>query len=700
MIEQVCITILPEREKDQSFIQNELIKALEKKALGSKALASAIKDALGGKALASLQTKAPGEKAASGLQTNALGGKEAFGLQTRAPGEKATSGLQTGTHGEKAASDLQTNALGEKEASSLQTDSAVAKAASGLQTNALGEKATSGLQTDTHDEKAASSLQTDTAVAKTAFSLPAGTTAEENISFVFSKKSLDARHGKAKFVMRYDVYIGEEAPSQEDLLPQWKSVKGSKCKSVLVVGSGPAGLFGALKLLEGGIKPIIIERGSDTKTRKVDIAKISTRGLLDSDSNYCFGEGGAGTFSDGKLFTRSNKRGNVGQVLRIFNHFGADASILTDAHPHIGTDKLPYIINAMRAKIIELGGEFHFNTRCTGFITSGKNSVDGIKTVNTKSEEEKDFFADAVLLATGHSAGDIYELLAKTAPQALEAKTFAAGVRIEHPRATIDAIQFHGRKMPNAAEYSLTSQQTGSSKTGNAASCGKEDERGVYTFCMCPGGFVVPSATESGTIVVNGMSAAKRNSNWSNSAVVVETRPEDIPEKFKEMAKKNGCPALAGLYFRSSIEREAFLQANTGSGENSMEGQKAPAQLLEDFLSHKKSPQEKLPKTSYFPGITSSRLDQWLPAQIARRMEKAFKEFNKKMKGFICGEALLIAPETRTSTPVRILRDRESYECCALKKLYPAGEGSGYSGGIVSSAMDGINACSKIMERL
>ena len=660
MIEQVCITILPEREKDQSFIQNELIKALEKKALGSKALASAIKGALGGKALAPLQTKAPGGKAAS----------------------------------------------------SLQTDTAVAKAASGLQTNALGEKAASGLQTNALGEKAASGLQTGTAVAKTAFSLPAGTTGKENISFVFSKKSLDARHGKAKFVMRYDVYIGEEAPSQEDLLPQWKSVKGSKCKSVLVVGSGPAGLFGALKLLEGGIKPIIIERGSDTKTRKVDIAKISTRGLLDSDSNYCFGEGGAGTFSDGKLFTRSNKRGNVGQVLRIFNHFGADASILTDAHPHIGTDKLPYIINAMRAKIIELGGEFHFNTRCTGFITSGKNSVDGIKTVNTKSGEEKDFFADAVLLATGHSAGDIYELLAKTAPQALEAKTFAAGVRIEHPRATIDAIQFHGRKMPNAAEYSLTSQQTGSSKTGNAASYGKEDERGVYTFCMCPGGFVVPSATESGTIVVNGMSAAKRNSNWSNSAVVVETRPEDIPEKFKEMAKKNGCPALAGLYFRSSIEREAFLQANTGSDknstsgknptekENSMEGQKAPAQLLEDFLSHKKSPQEKLPKTSYFPGITSSRLDQWLPDKIARRMEKAFKEFNKKMKGFICGEALLIAPETRTSTPVRILRDRESYECCALKKLYPAGEGSGYSGGIVSSAMDGINACAKIMERL
>lgn len=661
MIEQVCITILPEREKDQSFIQNELIKALEKKALGSKALASAIKGALGGKALASLQTKAPGGKAASGLQTNALGEKETFSLQT-------------GTHGEKAAS--------------------------GLQTRAPGEKAASSLQTGTHGEKAASSL-------------PAGTTEKENISFVFSKKSLDARHGKAKFVMRYDVYIGEEAPSQEDLLPQWKSVKGSKCKSVLVVGSGPAGLFGALKLLEGGIKPIIIERGSDTKTRKVDIAKISTRGLLDSDSNYCFGEGGAGTFSDGKLFTRSNKRGNVGQVLRIFNHFGADASILTDAHPHIGTDKLPYIINAMRAKIIELGGEFHFNTRCTGFITSRKNSVDGIKTVNTKSGEEKDFFADAVLLATGHSAGDIYELLAKTAPQALEAKTFAAGVRIEHPRATIDAIQFHGRKMPNAAEYSLTSQQTGNSKTGNAASYGKEDERGVYTFCMCPGGFVVPSATESGTIVVNGMSAAKRNSNWSNSAVVVETRPEDIPEKFKEMAKKNGCPALAGLYFRSSIEREAFLQANTGSsgypisggnstgsGENSMAGQKAPAQLLEDFLSHKKSPQEKLPKTSYFPGITSSRLDQWLPDQIARRMEKAFKEFNKKMKGFICGEALLIAPETRTSTPVRILRDRESYECCALKKLYPAGEGSGYSGGIVSSAMDGINACAKIMERL
>ncbi|MBO7613507.1 MAG: FAD-dependent monooxygenase, partial [Treponema sp.] len=425
MIEQVCITILPEREKDQAFIQDELIRALEKKALGSKALAFAIKDALDGKALASLQTKAPGGKAASGLQTNALGEKETFSLQTCA-----------------------------------------------------------------HGEKAASSLQTGNAVAKETFSLQTGTPDAKNISFVFSKKSIDARHGKVKFVMRYDVYIGEKAPSPEDLLPQWKCVKEINCKSVLVVGSGPAGLFGALKLLEGGVKPIIIERGSDTKSRKVDIAKISTRGLLDSDSNYCFGEGGAGTFSDGKLFTRSNKRGNVGQVLRIFNHFGADPSILTDAHPHIGTDKLPYIINAMRAKIIELGGEFYFNTRCTGFITSVKNSVDGIKTVNTKSGEEKDFFADSVLLATGHSAGDIYELLAKTAPQSLEAKTFAAGVRIEHPRTTIDAIQFHGRKMPNAAEYSLTSQQTGSSKANS-----KEDERGVYTFCMCPGGFVVPSAT-------------------------------------------------------------------------------------------------------------------------------------------------------------------------------------------------------------
>ncbi|MBO4386148.1 MAG: FAD-dependent monooxygenase [Treponema sp.] len=591
---------------------------------------------------------------------DALGGKDISVLQTS--GSQISGSL--------------TDAPVSKEISSQKTNAPVTKAASGSQTNAPATKDTSGQQTN-----------------------PPQTPAP--LTFVFSKKSIDARHGKVKLVMRYDVYIGEKAPSAEDLLPQWKSVKGKDCKTVLVVGSGPAGLFGALKLLEGGVKPIIIERGSDTKSRKVDIAKISTKGLLDSDSNYCFGEGGAGTFSDGKLFTRSNKRGNVGQVLRIFNHFGADPSILTDAHPHIGTDKLPYIINAMRAKIIELGGEFHFNTRCTGFITNGKNSVDGIKTLNTKSGEEKDFLADSVLLATGHSAGDIYELLAKTAPQSLEAKTFAAGVRIEHKRQTIDSIQFHGRKMPNAAEYSLTSQQTDGSKPYS-----KEDERGVYTFCMCPGGFVVPSATESGTIVVNGMSAAKRNSQWSNSAVVVETRPEDIPEKFKEMAKKNGCPALAGLYFRSSIEREAFLQANTSGKENpstneeSMAGQKAPAQLLTDFLSHKKSPQEKLPKTSYFPGITSSRLDQWLPDQIARRMEKAFKEFNKKMKGFICDEALLIAPETRTSTPVRILRDRESYECCALKKLYPAGEGSGYSGGIVSSAMDGINACKKILERL
>ena len=525
---------------------------------------------------------------------------------------------------------------------------------------------------------------------------------EKNVHFVFSKKSIDARHGKVKFVMRYDAYIGEEPPSASDQLPKWKSVKEadkagtSACKTVAIVGSGPAGLFGAFKLLEGGVKPIIIERGSDTKSRKVDIAKISTQGILDSDSNYCFGEGGAGTFSDGKLFTRSNKRGNVGQVLRIFNHFGADQSILTDAHPHIGTDKLPYIINAMRAKILELGGEFHFNTRCTGFITAEENSnegtnegrnkkivLKGVKTVNTKSGQEKDFFSDAVLLASGHSAGDIYELLAKTAPQSLEAKTFAAGVRIEHPRQLIDFIQFHGKKMPNAAEYSLTSQQT---------------ERGVYTFCMCPGGFVVPSATESGTIVVNGMSAAKRNSKWSNSAVVVETRPEDIPQEFKDMASKKGCPALAGLYFRSAIEKEAFLQANKVEG--TVTGQKAPAQLLTDFLAHKKTAEEKLPQTSYFPGISSSRLDQWLPKQMVSRMEKAFREFNTKMKGFICKEALLIAPETRTSTPVRILRDRKSFECTAIKKLYPAGEGSGYSGGIVSSAMDGINACAKILEIL
>ncbi|WP_022933354.1 NAD(P)/FAD-dependent oxidoreductase [Treponema bryantii] len=496
---------------------------------------------------------------------------------------------------------------------------------------------------------------------------------------VFVKKSIDARHGQLKLHLRYKVYIGEKPDSAGEWNPLWKSCAGAGPeRTVIIVGAGPAGLFGALKLLESGIKPVIIERGTQTSQRRKDIALISTRGQVNGDSNYCFGEGGAGTFSDGKLYTRSNKRGDIGSILRIFNYFGADEKILTDAHPHIGTDRLPQVINAMRDKIIELGGEFHFNERVTALVTEskdGKLCVKGVETQNVESGEKGCFYGKAVLLATGHSATDIYKMLAKLAPDSLEAKTFAAGVRVEHPRSLIDSIQYHGRGAEaglGAAEYRVTTQVDG---------------RGVYSFCMCPGGFVVPSSSGPDEIVVNGMSAAARNSKWSNAAIVVEIRPEDIPESFKAAAEKAGCPQLAGLFFRREIEKLAFENGN---------GQAAPAQRLTDFLAGRKSAD--LPASSYTPGLVSSELGSWLPSHISERLKKGFKQIDQSMHGFISDEALMIAPETRTSTPVRILRDKETYECNAIGGLYPAGEGSGYSGGIVSSAMDGENACARIAE--
>ena len=492
---------------------------------------------------------------------------------------------------------------------------------------------------------------------------------ESRFEKVFVKKSIDARHGQLKLHLRYKVYIGEKPESAADWKPAWKSCAGAgPDRTVIIVGAGPAGLFGALKLLESGIKPVIVERGTETRQRRKDIALISTQGAVNGDSNYCFGEGGAGTFSDGKLYTRSNKRGDISSVLRVFNFFGADAKILTDAHPHIGTDRLPQVINAMRAKIIELGGEFHFNTRVCDFILKDKK-VCGVIADDLINNEKRRFEGSAVLLATGHSATDIYEMLARVAPAALEAKTFAAGVRVEHPRELIDAIQYHGRGAASglgAAEYRVTTQVDG---------------RGVYSFCMCPGGFVVPSSSGPEEIVVNGMSAAARNSKWSNAAIVVEIRPEDIPDEYKTEAADSGCPQLAGLFFRRAIEKLAYENGK---------GQAAPAQLLVDFLAGRKS--TALPATSYTPGIVSSELGSWLPPLISDRLKKGFTEIDRSMHGFISPHALMIAAETRTSTPVRILRDKESFECTALAGLYPAGEGSGYSGGIVSSAMDGENA--------
>lgn len=496
----------------------------------------------------------------------------------------------------------------------------------------------------------------------------------DETEFIFIKKSIDARHKNIKLFMRYKIYIGEKPGEEFSKMPEWKKADGTK--SVIIVGSGPAGLFGALKLLEYGIKPVIIERGSNTSKRKRDIAAISTKGVVGSDSNYCFGEGGAGTFSDGKLYTRSNKRGDISSILKIFAHYGADKKILTDAHPHIGTDRLPAIINSMREFIISMGGEFHFDTKCTGLIEDD-GKVCGIKTALTTDGTVREFRGDAVLLATGHSADDIYEMIAKISPQSLEAKTFAVGVRVEHPRTLIDAIRFHGKPETSlgAAEYRFTTQQK---------------ERGVYSFCMCPGGFVVPSQTGPEQIVVNGMSASGRNSRWSNAAVVVETRPEDIPGEYVKRAKESGCEALAGLLWRSHLEN---LTYKNGSG------QKAPAQRIRDFVDGMES--KDLPETSYTPGIISSRLDQWIPKQISERLAMCFKYINRDtMKGYLCDDGLLIAMETRTSTPVRIVRNRETFECQNLENLYPCGEGSGYSGGIVSSAMDGENACVKIAEKL
>ena len=504
----------------------------------------------------------------------------------------------------------------------------------------------------------------------------AGINAQKNdITSVFIKKSIDARHSKIKLYLRYKVYIGEKPEDELNSLPDWKKTDGKT--SVAIIGSGPAGLFGALTLLEHGIKPVILERGSSTSERKRDIAAISTKNIVDDNSNYCFGEGGAGTFSDGKLYTRSNKRGNIPLILKIFAHFGADKKIITDAHPHIGTDRLPAIINNMRNFIIECGGEFHFDTKAVAIISEGSSKkFSAVKTVNVKTGEKKTFRAAACLLATGHSASDIYQMMAEAAPESLEAKTFAAGVRVEHPRELIDAIQFHGTKPENfgAAEYSLVTQA---------------EDRGVYSFCMCPGGFVVPSASGQNQIVVNGMSAAKRNSKWSNAAIVVEIRPEDIPAEFKKQAEEKGCPALAGLLLRTWLEELTFKNA---------QGQKAPAQIMTDFMEGKLS--EKLPASSYAPGVISSRLDQWLPAHISKRLKEAFPVFNKKMKGYLCDCALLIASETRTSTPVRILRDKETCESVCIENLYPAGEGSGYAGGIVSSAMDGVKCCNALAAKL
>jgi uncharacterized protein len=471
------------------------------------------------------------------------------------------------------------------------------------------------------------------------------------------KRSIDARARKVIVRMVCEVLPKSKRKSPEDFLPPFQDVTKSN-HSVVIVGSGPAGLFAAMRLIELGIKPIVLERGSDVQARRRDLAAINKHNIVNPDSNYCFGEGGAGTYSDGKLYTRSKKRGDVNRVLEILVAHGAKEEILYDAHPHIGTNKLPKLIEQIRQTILNAGGEIHFNTRVVDLVLK-ENTITGVVT-----QQGFTIDGDAVILATGHSARDIFELL-NTKKILIEAKPFALGLRVEHAQQLIDGIQYHcegsrGLYLP-ASSYSLVHQ---------AKIHGKD--RGVFSFCMCPGGFIVPSATSPGEVVVNGMSPSRRDSKFANSGIVVAIEEND----FKSYAEHG---PLAGMYFQKEIEQRACQLAG-GT-------QIAPAQRLGDFVDKKVS--SSLLETSYQPGLASVDLRDVLPAFVADALRQGFKNFGTKMKGYLTNDAQVVGVESRTSSPVRIPRDKETLEHPQIKNLFPCGEGGGFAGGIVSAAMDG-----------
>lgn len=474
------------------------------------------------------------------------------------------------------------------------------------------------------------------------------------------KRSIDARRAPVKLNLQLEFWlVGEEIKHIPPFVPQ--AVEESE--TIAIIGAGPAGLYAALRAIEVGLKPIIYERGKDVRERRRDLARINKEHLVDSDSNYCFGEGGAGTYSDGKLYTRSKKRGNVLKAIEWFVHFGADKEILVDAHPHIGTNKLPKIITSMREAIIDAGGEVHFNTKLTNLKLENKR----ISSIEINNAQWHSY--DTVILATGHSARDIFYLLHNHKIK-IEAKPFAIGVRVEHQQELIDTIQYHGDSdnpyLPPAS-YGLVEQVDG---------------LGVYSFCMCPGGIIAPCATEQEEVVTNGWSPSKRNNPYANSGIVVSVAPEDLPNYVE------GDPFVC-LNFQKKVERDCWEAAG--------KTQAVPAQRLIDFVEGRIS--VNFPKTSYQPGIVSVDLNNVLPPLISKRLKKAFKAFGRKMKGYYTYEAVLHAPESRTSSPVSIPRNPETLEHVEISGLYPCGEGAGYAGGIISAAIDGINCVDAVAKK-